>query len=329
MNLLEYQKNISLEKIKPFNLVHVEEEYVVSHFIDKLSEMTSVRTVWGSELSLQDFINLLGESGLFDMGKKGKEIIVIKEGEQLIKRLKDPKLIRSLSSRMKAKVVFILIEEKLDKQTIQKEPFKTILEVGDFLEAKKLDKRRTREMVKKKIEREGKMIEEQALDYLLEISSYDLTFLKGEVEKLLLYAEKGITLEDVKKVCLTQTYGSVFDFIDAFFSKDLEKSLFVLSSLYRMGIPPLQIQAALISYLLKLIAIKKSQGNVENILHQLGIKHPFMIHNFKKYANSFTEKELEILLEKLYWLDFSEKVFFVPPEQALKNTVVDYLIRIK
>ncbi|WP_448583346.1 DNA polymerase III subunit delta [Thermocrinis sp.] len=328
MNLLEYQKNLSLERIKPINLVQVEEEYIVSTFIEKLSGMASVRVLWGNELTLQDFINTLGEGALFEK-KTQKELLFIKKGEQFIKRLKDPKLIRSLASRMKTKAVFIIIEEKLDKNSLQKEPFKTLLELGDFLEAKKLDKKKIKELVRKKVEREGKKIDEQALDYLLEITSYDLTFLKGEVEKLLLYADEKITLEDVKKVCLAQTYGNVFDFIEAFFTKDFEKVLSVLSSLYRMGTPALQIQALLVSYTLKLMVLKKSGRDPETLLKDLGVKHPFMIHNFKRYAEYFTEKELELLIKRLYWLDFAEKVAFVPPEKALRNMIVDYFTYIK
>jgi DNA polymerase-3 subunit delta len=50
---------------------------------------------------------------------------------------------------MKTKAVFIVLKDKLDKSTLQREPYKTLLELGDFLEAKKLDKRKVREMVKK------------------------------------------------------------------------------------------------------------------------------------------------------------------------------------
>ena len=328
MNLLEYQKTLSLEKIKPINLVQVEEEYIVSAFMDKLSTVAPVKVLWGNELTLQDFISALGESGLFEK-KSQKELLFIKNGKQFVKKLKDPKLIRSLANRMKTKSVFILIEEKLDKNSLQREPFKTFLELGDLLEAKKPDKRKIKELVRKKIEKEGKSIEEQALDYLLEITSYDLTFLRGEVEKLLLYADKQITLEDVKKVCLAQTYGNVFDFIEAFFTKNFEKTLSVLSSLYRMGNPALQIQAILVSYTLNLLVLKKSGKDPETTLKELGVKHPFMIHNFKRYAGHFNEKELELLIKKLYWLDFAEKVAFVPPERALRNMIVDYFINIK
>ncbi|WP_029552315.1 DNA polymerase III subunit delta [Thermocrinis jamiesonii] len=323
MNLLEYQKNLSLEKMKPINLVQVEEEYIVSAFMDKLSTVAPVKVLWGNEINLQDFINALGESELFEK-KRQKEFLFIKKGEQFIKKLKDPKLIKSLANRIKTKAVFILLEGKLDKSSLQKEPFKTLLELGDFLEAKKLDRNKIRDLIRKKVEREGKKIDEQAIDYLLEITSYDLTFLRGEVEKLLLYADKQITLEDVKKVCLAQTYGNVFDFIEAFFTKNLEKTLSLLSALYRMGVPALQIQWLLVSYTLKLFVLKKSNKDPETLLQDLGVKHPFMIHNFKRYAKNFTEKELELLIKRLYWLDFAEKVAFVPPEKALRNMIVDY-----
>jgi DNA polymerase III, delta subunit len=269
----------------------------------------------------------LGESGLFT--KSQRELILVKEGEQLLKKLKDPKLIRSLANRMKTKAVFIVLKEKLDKSALQKEPYKTLLELGDSLEAKKLDKRKVREMVKNKVEKSGKKIEEKALDYLLEIAGDDLLFLRGEVEKLILYAEREITLEDVKKVCITQKESDLFEFLDAFFSKDLEKSLLSLSSIFRMGIHPLVILATLVNYTLRLLTVKKSQGKTEDILGELGVKHPFAIHNHKRYLSNFTEQDLERLLERLYWLDVSIKTFFNQPEKTITNMVIDYLAKVE
>lgn len=327
MNILEYQKGLKLEKIKPFNLIYCEEDYLLSVFVEKLSELAPLRVLWGSELDLQSFLSLLGESGLFT--KSQRELILVKEGEQLLKRLKDPKLIRSLANRMKTKAVFIVLKDKLDKSALQKEPYKTLLELGDFLEAKKLDKRKVKEMVKSKVEKAGKKIEEKALDYLLEIASDDLLFLRGEVEKLILYAEKEITLEDVKKVCITQKESDLFEFLDAFFSKDLEKSLLTLSSLFRVGIHPLMILATLVNYTLRLLTVKKSQGKTEDILSELGVKHPFVIHNYKRYLSNFTEQDLERLLERLYWLDISVKAFFNQPEKTITNMVIDYLAKLE
>lgn len=326
MNILEYQKGLKLEKIKPFNLIYCEEDYLLLVFVEKLSGLAPLRVLWGSELDLQGFLSLLGESGLFI--KSQRELILVKEGELLLKKLKDPKLIRSLANRMKTKAVFIVLKDKLDKSTLQREPYKTLLELGGFLEAKKLDKRKVREMVKNKVEKAGKKIEEKALEYLLEIAGDDLLFLRGEVEKLILYAEREITLEDVKKVCITQKESDLFEFLDAFFSKDLEKSLLSLSSLFRMGIHPLVILSTLVNYTLRLLTVKKSQGKTEDILGELGVKHPFAIHNHKRYLSNFTEQDLERLLERLYWLDISIKIFFNQPEKIITNMVIDYLAKV-
>jgi hypothetical protein len=51
MNILEYQKGLKLEKIKPFNLIYCEEDYLLSVFAEKLSEFAPVRVLWGSEKS--------------------------------------------------------------------------------------------------------------------------------------------------------------------------------------------------------------------------------------------------------------------------------------
>jgi DNA polymerase-3 subunit delta len=62
---------------------------------------------------------------------------------------------------------------------------------------------------------------------------------------------------------------------------------------------------------------------------ELGVKHPFAIHNHKRYLSNFTEQDLERLLERLYWLDISIKTFFSQPEKTITNMVIDYLANIE
>ena len=96
-----------------------------------------------------------------------------------------------------------------------------------------------------------------------------------------------------------------------------------------MGIHPLVILATLVNYTLRLLTVKKSQGKTEDILSELGVKHPFAIHSYKRYLSNFTEQDLERLLERLYWLDISIKTFFNQPEKTITNMVIDYLAKVE
>jgi len=322
MNLLEYQKNLEKREIKPINLIQVEDEYILKNFMEKLSSLYQVKTLWGDEINKKEILTALSEGEIF---QRGKRAIFIKKGESLLKSAKDGAYLVSIAKRVKGTAIFIVLTEKLRKDQLQKEPYKSILSVGDFLEAKVPDKKKIRELVKNRFLKEGINIEDQALDYLLEATSYNLMELRNEVDKLLLYGkDKGnISLEDVKLLCVSNPEYNIFDFLDAFFNKDLDKSLSSLDALYRMGILPLQIQAVLASYALKLYVLL--EDSTDKTFSELGIANPFLKNNFKRYVEKFNKKDIKMLINRLHTLDFLEKVYFADPQESFKKFVIEYL----
>jgi len=322
MNLIEYQKGLENRDIKPINLVQVEDEYVLKTFVDKLSNLYEVKILWGDQLDRKSFFSVFSEGEMFT---KKKRVYIVKRAEELLKSVKDVGYFLSLTKRLKNASVFLVVSEKLTKAQLEKEPLKTLLSAGDFLEAKPPNKKKIKEIVKNRFEKEGRQIEDQALDYLLEITSYNLMELKNEVDKLLLYKEGRITVEDVKKVCISSAEYTVFDFVDAFFNKDLERALVYLSSLIRAGVHPLQIQAVIISYALKLFSLVSSGQDKERAFAELGLTSPYLKHSFRSYAEKFSLEELRFLIFKLHNLDTLEKVYFADPGESLRRFVIEYL----
>ncbi|WP_340694845.1 DNA polymerase III subunit delta [Hydrogenobacter thermophilus] len=325
MNLLEYQKGLENREIKPLNIVQSEDEYVLKTFTDKLSSLYEVKLLWGDELERKSFFSMLTEGEMFTRKKK---VFVVKKGEEFLKSVKDGAYFVSLAKKLNKVSVFFVISEKINKSQLEKEPLKTILSIGDFLEAKSPDKRKVRELVKSRFVKEGRDIDESALEYLLEITSYNLVELKNEVDKLLLYKEGKITLEDVKSVCFSSAEYTIFDFINAFYTKDMEKSLVYLSSLLKSGISPLQIQAILINYSIRLFVASTSardQTDKDKIFTELSLNNPYLRHSFKIYMEKFTAMEVKNLILKLHTLDIAEKVYFADPQESLKNFVIEYL----
>ncbi|ADC88939.1 DNA polymerase III, delta subunit [Thermocrinis albus DSM 14484] len=323
MDILEYQKNISIDKIKPINLVIGEEEYLVKTFLEKLSRIASLRVLWGDELTLEDFLNQLGETNLFE--GKSHEIVVVKNGEEVLKKLKDPKLVLRIARNLKKKKVFFVVG-KVDKRQLEKPPYQTIGEVGDVIEAKKLNSKKVKDLVKRRFEKEGIQIDEDALNYLLEAFSYNLMMLKTEVDKLTLYGKR-ITLEDVRRVCVPSGEGSIFDFLEAFFTRNVEKALVSLDTLYRYGVHPLLIQKSLANLVILLYtAVRLSGGkDMDETLRKLGVRHPYQIKLYKEYISINGEEKLRKLIDGLFWLDFGEKVYYKKPEDTLRRFVIEYL----
>ncbi len=325
ISLLEYQKKLGKGQIKAVNLIHGEEEYLVRSFIDKLREVIPLRILWGDELSLEDFIGFISTTGMFAK----EEALFIYMAEEFLKGVKNYKNLISHLERSKGKKVFFYVGYKLSDKDLQKEPFLSLSGLGDVIYTGKLDKRKVRELVKNKFQREGIGIEDSALEYLLEATSYQLMTLKAETDKLILYGKKSITLEDVKSMVLAEPELSLFDLSDGLFLKDYEKALNSINSVLMSGTHPLQVLTFLANYTLKLYIAKtlvEDGWDVEKALSEVDVKHKFQVLNFKKYLTANSIEDLNLLLKKLYLLDMGIKVYYLEPTQALKEFVIEYML---
>ncbi len=325
ISLLEYQKKLGKGQIKAVNLIHGEEEYLVRSFIDKLREVIPLRILWGDELSLEDFIGFISTTGMFAK----EEALFIYMAEEFLKGVKNYKNLISHLERSKGKKVFFYVGYKLSDKDLQKEPFLSLSGLGDVIYTGKLDKRKVRELVKNKFQREGIGIEDSALEYLLEATSYQLMTLKAETDKLILYGKKSITLEDVKSMVLAEPELSLFDLSDGLFLKDYEKALNSINSVLMSGTHQLQVLTFLANYTLKLYIAKtlvEDGWDVEKALSEVDVKHKFQVLNFKKYLTANSIEDLNLLLKKLYLLDMGIKVYYLEPTQALKEFVIEYML---
>ncbi len=328
INLIDYKKKLSKDSIKKVNLIHGDEEYLVKTLIDKLREIYPLRALWGDDLSLQDFERYILSKGMF--GKR--EILFVYRSMDLFKSVKDYKRFSSFLERVEDKIIFFYVETKLSEKDLQKEPFATISKLGDIIVANKLDKKKIRDLVYNKLKKSGIEIEEAALDYLLSVTSYQLMILKGETDKLILYGKPKISLEDVKRIVISDMELSLFDFMDGLFLKDYEKAIESLQSVLRTGTHPLQILATLISYTLKLYTAKELIENgksLDEALNCVDVKHPFQKLNFKRYLEKNSKEELYYLIKRLYFLDVAIKVFYSDPMLSLRDFVIEYMLNEK
>ena len=327
MDILEYQKDLEKRALKPVNLIYGEEEYLYRNFLDRLRSLYRVEVLWGDELSKEDLLNRLSEDSLFSLPLQ-KRVLVIREADDFFKKVKDGKYIQTLVKRLKNSYVFFVVFEKLSVQDLEKEPYKSISAVGDVIELKRVDKRRVRELIKSKLEKEGITIDEQALDFLVSAADHDLLKLKNETDKILLLGKKHVTLKDIVKISPWEAQANVFDFLDALFTRSKENAIVSLSSLLRSETQPLQVFAVISNYAIKLYVahrLIKEGEPVESALQKVDIKHPFQINKFKYYLSRTSELSLKIFISRLNLTDMRMKVFFENPEKALRNLVLEYL----
>ncbi len=324
MNIIEYTKNFGTFSIKPVNLMYGQEEYLYKNFLEKASSLYKVEILWGDEISSRELLEKISGGDIF---LSQKRLLIVKKAQDFFKKVKDKTFIYKLSEKAKNVAVFFVILEKLSSQDLQQEPIKTIATIGDVIEIPKVDKKKVRELVKSRFEKEKVFIENEALELLLSESDYDLMKLRNEVDKLLLLGKESITVKDIREITFWDKSPNVFDFLDAFFTKDKEGALMQLSSLLRNGISPLQIIATISNYAIKLYTIHrmvKEGAKIESAAAKLNIKQQFQIMKFKTYLEKRSERELKTLIFLLYQKDMLIKVFFENPEQVLRDLVIEF-----
>jgi DNA polymerase-3 subunit delta len=327
-----YQKEV-LERgeVKNLNLVHGEEEYLIKTLLEKLrSRFGGIRVLWGDEISPEELLPSASEGDLF--GTSGGRVVVVHRFDDLVKRVRRRK--RTLESfvaglrKLKEVKIFALVYGKLSPEELSREPYRTFASQGDVILADRIPRKKVLELVRRKFQREGGGIEEEALELLVDLCGGDLMVLRQEVEKILVYAGKErVGKETVEKVCAPWETGTVFDLLEALFSKDAEKALRVLKALERAGVPPLQVQALIVSQIIRLYTLARAKergGDTEKVLDRLGVRHSFARAKIKSYLGRVNLRELRTTVEKLYRMDRLAKVSFTPPESLVREFVLQF-----
>ena len=334
--VLQYQREVlDKGKVKPVNLVHGEEEYLIKTLENKLREVygESFTLVWGDEIGLEDLYELASEGSMFS--QSSDRVVFLRNFEDFLKRLgrkkKNMEALLSFLKKLRSSKLFLVVGRKLSAQELSKEPFKTISSLGDVISADRVPSSKVKEIVRKKLEREAGGIEEEALELLVEMCQGDLMILKGETDKLIAYAEgKKITEQDVRRVCTPWGSYGIFEFLDAFFEKDLRKSLLALKEMFSSGIPPLQIMTTLGNYAIRIYTLHlllEEGMSLDKALETVGIKHKFSQLKFKSYLEKLPKEKARELIESLYRLDLSVKLYFANPETALRNFTLSFSLR--
>ncbi len=115
-----------------------------------------------------------------------------------------------------------------------------------------------RETANAMLEKAGKSIRPDAFRVLIEMTGFDLRTLAAGIEKLIHYIGKNntITADDVKQVLERTKKDPIFEFTNALAGRSMADALFYMNSLLNGEMHPLQILAAMINQVRKLVVAK-------------------------------------------------------------------------
>ncbi len=326
ISIVQIIKNKSLDFLKPVNIVYGSEHLLKKQLVQLIKEKTDkdIHILWGDETEIEEFYEIFSSGSLFSSGN----IAIIFNADIFLDKIERKKreqffrFLEKLSKEEKDSVIFILNKEKVPS----KEPYKSIIKYAQIIVSNKLTQKAFLISLKKKIQNNGKKIDDETLKYLADKLKNSLEFAKQEVEKLLVYTEgkDEITKEDIDAVVTPKLEENIFSFVLSFLTGD-KKSIKMLDNLLETGYHPFEIQALILSYLNKslVLATAKDKGEpLKDAFEKVGIKHQMQQGVYKKILSFQTKENLINMIRDLYELEIKQKTQFEDIEKKLKEFIL-------
>ncbi|MGG1595275.1 DNA polymerase III, delta subunit [Terribacillus saccharophilus] len=144
------------------------------------------------------------------------------------------------------------------------------------------------------------VLEDAVADLLIQEAGTDLSMLRGEIEKLALYAGEGskITLEMAESLVSHQQTSSGLKLVDSLMAGDLAKAIYIFHDLIKLKEEPIALIALLASQFRTILHVKllKHKGYNQAKMAEVTKVHPFVIKLALKREAHFSEEELKHIL---------------------------------
>ncbi|PAE08925.1 DNA polymerase III subunit delta [Terribacillus saccharophilus] len=144
------------------------------------------------------------------------------------------------------------------------------------------------------------VLEDEVADLLIQEAGTDLSMLRGEIEKLALYAGEGskITLEIAESLVSHQQTSSGLKLVDSLMAGDLAKAIYIFHDLIKLKEEPIALIALLASQFRTILHVKllKHKGYNQAKMAEVTKVHPFVIKLALKREAHFSEEELKHIL---------------------------------
>lgn len=197
------------------------------------------------------------------------------------------------------------------KPDSRKKLFKTIQSSGQIVEFAELKEAQLSAWIREELEKTGRRITPEALNYLITNTGNQLSVIEQEFEKLILYAPeaKEISLEMVR-MTVGKTAGAViFDLVDAVGEKKTARAIDVLREMLVAGEPPVYILFMLARQYRLMLSVKSLLGQripEKQIQSKLSL-HPYAFKKVLQQTRNFEIAELHQGLRDLLAADVSLK----------------------
>lgn len=317
--------DIESKKIKQFYLLFGAEDYLKRQYKDKLlkaladpEDNMNVNYFEGSGIDLQNILDL-GETLPFFADHR----VIVLENTGLFK--KTPEDIEKRIGNFPDSTHIIFVEKEVDKRN---RLYKWIGKAGYASEMNTPDEKMLFAWVRGLCKAEGKQMEEDALYYFVEHMGMDMLLLKNELEKLFCYCinNERITVEDIRKVCISQAADKMFDMLDAVGNKNQEKALLLYHDLLALREPAMRILYMFTRHfhILMQISLLMAEGRDQKTMASLCGIPPFSVKKYAVQAGKYSYETLREIVERCQMTDQRIKTGMVQDTVGVELLIVEF-----
>lgn len=317
--------DIESKKIKQFYLLFGAEDYLKRQYKDKLvraladpEDNMNLNYFEGSGINLQNVLDL-GETLPFFADNR----VIILKNTGLFK--KTPEDIEKRMGNFPDSTHIIFVEKEVDKRN---RLYKWIGKAGYVSEMNTPDEKMLFTWVRGLCKAEGKQIEENALYYFVEHMGVDMLLLKNELEKLFCYCidNDRITVEDIRRVCVSQATDKMFDMLDAVGNKNQKKALLLYHDLLALREPAMRILYMFTRHfhILMQISLLMAEGRDNKTMASLCGIPPFSVKKYAAQAGKYSYETLREIVERCQMTDQGIKTGMVQDTVGVELLIVEF-----
>lgn len=288
--------DIKKGEFKSVYLLYGEEEYLKKQYRDRLKNAiagddTMNYSYYDSDnASVKDIIEVCETLPFF-----AQKRLVIMENTGFLKSSNDE--LADYIKHIPDYLVVVMVEKDVDKRN---KVYKAVDSVGYVCEMKPQTTATLEKWIAGLLAKDNLKISREACDLILDKTGAGMDYIKQETEKLISYCQGRdvVTVEDVEKVCTTQTTSHIFDMISAIANKKQQQALDLYYDLLELKEPPMRILYLIVRQFNGILQVKDlmSRGiSGKEIASKIGTA-PFVVGKYQAQAKYF---EMNTLLDAL------------------------------
>ena len=204
-------------------------------------------------------------------------------------------------------LVVVMVEKDVDKRN---KVYKAVDSVGYICEMKSQTTATLEKWIAGLLAKDNLKISREACDLILDKTGAGMDYIRQETEKLVSYCQGRdvVTVEDVEKVCATQTTSHIFDMISAIANKKQQQALDLYYDLLELKEPPMRILYLIVRQFNGILQAKElaARGLSSKEIASAIKVAPFVAGKYLSQAKYFTTDTVKDILNEC--ADIEERV---------------------